>query len=198
MGRQRKRDLPFQTVSPLPVLVPAGESDSAIGYANFLRQPDGVQVWKTPKVRLIAKKDLREHISKLQKSDRQLLTAILELKKGYEVRDRLAMQHGYEALSWPWFPFYKSDSVAEQAAFFSETHWPKFHVVQIVTETLRDARLVLWFFDQKQQFLPAVYCPTVRTAVFLNALLGNAHACPYCKEVFVSTHGNVAYCSEKH
>jgi hypothetical protein len=48
---------------------------------------------------------------------------------------------------------------------------------------LKGARLVLWLTKQKQ-FIPAIFCPLMKTAMFAFAAFRGVVACPNCGELF--------------
>ncbi len=198
---QQKTTSPLHTVSPLPVLVIAREGDPFSGLANFYSGATR----GTQKVRSITKKDLKREISILDHGDRAFLLAILELKKAYEIRDQFDLRRSWEKalplLPSPW-PGSRADEIEQReffATFFSQTpDWAKFAVAQSSTKALEDARFVLWFSDKEQRFSPAVYCPNLKTAVFLKAFLGEIHVCPHCSKPFIPSHKGSDYCSPEH
>jgi hypothetical protein len=48
---------------------------------------------------------------------------------------------------------------------------------------LKQARVVLWLTKQNQ-FVPAIFCPDMKTAMFAFAAFGHIVACPNCGELF--------------
>lgn len=71
----------------------------------------------------------------------------------------------------------------------------------LVSVQLTDARFVLWWKDAESYFVPAVYCPDERTALFAWALCGivadsgeKLGVCPRCGTIFVGR-SDQTYCS---
>lgn len=169
---------------PLPVLVPCEKGEAHDGVANFYRitQAPG------PKVRLLGNRDISDEAIKrtLSVEDQDLLYATLALKGARERNDSLfprelcrkLMVH----LGWP-----KDTDVT-----FA---WPNVHVPRLATKPMEDARLVLWFASG--QFVPAIYCPEVRTAIFVRAFL-SLQRCPHCGNIFLPDKQNRIYCRPSH
>ena len=71
----------------------------------------------------------------------------------------------------------------------------------LVTQRMSDAKLVLWWRDNK--LVPSIYCPDLRTAVHVLALPffmgGKVIAiCPWCKQLFCALRSDQVYCTKRH
>jgi len=124
----------------------------------------------------------------------------------------------------PFGSFYPVVQVISQDPYRERIFWPKSMVEQIsrsygldsgfyakadpgvllsyvLSNELRDARLVLWWTDRK--FRPALWCPDVRIAFYARVLLGviggkGFGVCPHCGEGFVQDRPDQEYCSIPH
>lgn len=74
-------------------------------------------------------------------------------------------------------------------------------LAHLVSFHLQQTRFVLWWRDAERQFVPAVYCPDERTALFAWALLGivadaseRLGVCPRCGTIFVGR-SDQTYCA---
>lgn len=70
-----------------------------------------------------------------------------------------------------------------------------------ISESLSSVRLVLWL--SKEGFRMALYCPEVKTALYLFCLLGFVSGtgiglCPKCGSLFKQSRPNQTYCSIQH
>jgi hypothetical protein len=70
-----------------------------------------------------------------------------------------------------------------------------------VSMEFKEARLVLWWSDQK--FRPALWCPDMKTAYYSRILLGvvggkGFGVCPKCGVLFVRNRPDQTYCMVKH
>ena len=78
---------------------------------------------------------------------------------------------------------------------------PRMLLSYVLTNQLRDAKLVLWWTGQK--FRPALWCPDVRSAFYARVLLGVVGGkgfglCPHCGMWFVQDRPDQTYCSISH
>jgi hypothetical protein len=70
-----------------------------------------------------------------------------------------------------------------------------------VSHALHEARLVLWW--NKERFLPAVWCPNIKTAFYARALLDivgtkSFRVCAYCGDLFRQKRTDQDYCTISH
>jgi hypothetical protein len=78
---------------------------------------------------------------------------------------------------------------------------PRWLLSYEVSKALRDAQLVLWWNGQR--FLPAVYCPNIKTAFYARALLDivgtkSFRICACCGDLFRQKRTDQDYCSISH
>ena len=120
--------------------------------------------------------------------------------------------------------FYPAVQVISQVPYKESVFWPKSMIDQIVrsygfdsvpyaktdprtllsyvlSNELRNARLVLWWADRK--FRPALWCPDMRVAFYVRVLLGviggkGFGVCPHCRKPFIQDRPDQTYCSVSH
>jgi len=78
---------------------------------------------------------------------------------------------------------------------------PRWLLSHEVSQALQEARLVLWW--NKERFLPAVWCPNLKTAFYARALLDivgtkSFRVCAYCGDLFRQKRTDQDYCSIAH
>jgi len=78
---------------------------------------------------------------------------------------------------------------------------PRWLLSHEVSRALFEARLVLWW--NTERFLPAVYCPNLKTAFYARALLDivgtkSFRVCAYCGDLFRQKRTDQDYCSISH
>ena len=125
-----------------------------------------------------------------------MLRATLELKKSRETNDSMQEKQAERAYSklLPRLGYAGFDGF-DLAKFFSSGGWANVHVPLLATRPMEEARLVLW--GRSGRFIPAIYCPDLRTAIFARAFL-SLQTCPHCGIVFISEKENVIYCCPVH
>jgi hypothetical protein len=70
----------------------------------------------------------------------------------------------------------------------------RFYLPPRFTEAMRTARLVLWWHEGK--FTPAIYCPDVKTSLYVHAVLREYAACLCCGQGFFPSRPDQRYCSD--
>jgi len=125
----------------------------------------------------------------LSEKDCDLLFGALDLKKAYENEDLLLRQRAYQKL----MPHLGEPDVFQQV-YAEYKGWTRVHLPRAATEALKDARFVLWF-SPRFGFTPALYCPNVRTGIFVRGLL-TLSRCPHCGTPFTPIKGNQIHCTE--
>lgn len=188
----------------IPVLV----SDKAgrDGYAHFY--PRGATGWPNT-VRVINTTLIAKRLRKiLEPSEIKLFNGILQLNRAYEARDELQLREAYEKV-WPWLESVSHTSSPgwtdkDAMKFFTENvsvtadRYPiALHSSQLVTKMFENARLVMWYSDDAESFVPAIYCRDWKCAAFVSAFLGKLLICPNCKKLFVPKDEKNAYCKLK-
>jgi hypothetical protein len=127
----------------------------------------------------------------LSSEDYELLTATLELKMASERNDSLQRARAYQKLM-PHLGWVDLDP-----RVFTHPMWANLHVPRLATKPMDAARLVLWCSGRSGQFIPAISCPDLRTAIFARAFL-SLQTCPHCGIVFLPEKENVIYCRPAH
>lgn len=175
----------------LPILVPTQKGESHDGVANFYLIKEGSLSRSGPKVRLLRNADISEQAIRkaISPADYELLTATLDLKKSCDTNDHLLAERAYPKLT-PLLPPRPSD-----LKILAYGGWANVDVAKLATAPMEAARLVLWFASGK--FIPAIYCPDLRTAIFVRAFLG-LQTCPHCGILFLPEKENVIYCRPAH
>jgi hypothetical protein len=191
----------------LPILVPAKPGEPSDGIANFLLEitrieGGGIRWSPGGPVRLFRKKDVPagDAVRKvLSPRDVDLLIGADHLRKAHDDEDELLAERAYERL-WPFI-----ENSVERAfkdvmvpVYASNRKWAENKFPQVVTKAVDDARIVMWFSPKIAQFTPAIYCPTIKVAIFIHMFLGGLRVCPYCSSVFIPLKKNVDYCSPAH
>lgn len=78
---------------------------------------------------------------------------------------------------------------------------PRVLLSYVLSNELREARLVLWWTSGK--FRPALWCPAMKVAFYARFLLGvvggqGFAVCPHCGKWFVQDRSDQTYCSVSH
>jgi predicted nucleic acid-binding Zn ribbon protein len=64
-----------------------------------------------------------------------------------------------------------------------------------LSQEMSAARLVLWWNKRRKQFLPAIFCPDYRAALFVQVAMKDLRACPDCDKPFIPDRPDQEYCS---
>jgi hypothetical protein len=194
MAMNDTHNKPYTTAREvLPVLVPCQAGEAHDGVANFIlvteRTETGTQSRSGPKVRLLRNQDITDEAIRkaLTPADYELLTATLALKKSFDTHDPLLAEKTYPKL-FPLLPPRPSDPKLA-------IPWAGVDVAKLATSPMQTARLVLWFVAGK--FIPTIYCPDLKTAIFVRAFL-SLQTCAHCGKIFGSESENVRYCTPAH
>jgi hypothetical protein len=192
--QSRKKSTPNKTSREiLPILVPCEKGEPADGIANFQLIQVGKYVSRSgPKVRLLKRQDISDLRNALSVEDYELLTATLDLKKARETNNSLL-----QARAYPKLMVHLGWSEDLDPRVFTHPAWASVHVPRLATKPMDAARLVLWCSGRSGQFIPAISCPDLRTAIFVRAFL-SLQTCPHCGIVFLPEKENVIYCRPAH
>jgi hypothetical protein len=185
---------------PLPILVPTNPKDDKKdfdGLANF----DGKKPLQPVKV------FGPEHVNRVRKSKGsawRLFVAVTQLRDAHEKGDAYEIDAAFQKLfAARNLPAKPSESDRAWAAgiskFWSQPGWSKrtapIFLPPAITQELELARLVLRWDNRHKQFMPAIYCENLTTAMFVDAALRNLRACPGCDEPFTPSREDQQYCS---
>jgi hypothetical protein len=111
--------------------------------------------------------------------DRDTLHGLLKLRAASETAPKAAQRELAEAAK-------KLIADARLRATFQTGHLPdvvEWFYPAFFNRELKGARLVLWLTKQKR-FLPAIFCPNMKTAMFAFAAFRGVAACRNCGELF--------------
>ena len=65
-----------------------------------------------------------------------------------------------------------------------------------ISTVIQDAKIVLWW--TRNEFKPAIWCPDVKTAFYVHAIMGAFRICLHCSEPFLPQRPDQDYCSVAH
>jgi hypothetical protein len=186
---------PLHTVT-LPILVdlekPLAEAD---GWLNIVTQTTRRISDRHMAVQVVQpKRDIEKRLGKIFSSkDIALFAGVENLKAAYDAEDVLTLHRAIQQVH-PWEPGPWNLGTDDKP------NWIGVHAIysRVVTERLRDARLVTWCSDKERRSLPGIYCPDWKTAAFATAFIGHIRACPKCGNPFTPKTDNQAYCTPAH
>jgi hypothetical protein len=135
-------------------------------------------------------KDLRKYVS--QEID--LFLGATYLHDGFNRNDRELRWRGFERLSMVHPDMFKGLS-NYHAELPTET---TIHLPWIVSDRIKQARIVMWYFKSAKRFSPAIYRPDMATAIYVHLFLGTCGVCSECGKPFVAKKIGQMYCSLKH
>ena len=189
-----------------PMLVPAGKGEAHDGLSTF--DPEH----SFQKLRLVRDEELKDVLRPFTPEEAQFIADCLALRRAYNSKDQLALGRPFQRL-WPFLvgqelwpqPHTPAEEVARKAmakAFslpaLSDRKWARFYFPQLVSKALRDVRIVVWWFEKEQRFIPAISCPDLKTAFLLRGFMGDIRVCPHCDKPFMPDKANIDYCSIAH
>jgi hypothetical protein len=145
---------------------------------------------------------LQEATRLLETSERQLAGPSGSTGSRYITSRVISWEPFEKATIWPkWLTDQFPDPHATQKGKLDAHKDPYWLLSTALSNELRDARLVLWWVNQK--FRPALWCPDMKTAFYARVLLGVVGGkgfcvCPHCCEWFVQDRPDQTYCSVSH
>jgi hypothetical protein len=177
-----------KTVTHVPVLIPAAVGKRADGTASWRDGYRGLQPVK------LLKTDA-SIFDPLKDTEKQELLAIVSLSQALRRNDPVATRTALERvndLRDPKFGKLLVKVMAQDRSF-----GPR-ELSRIISEELEQVRLKLWWNGHR--LLPALFCPSVKTAIYVETLLSTVGStavtvCPRCGRMFVQERSNKAYCS---
>lgn len=88
--------------------------------------------------------------------------------------------------------------VSRIAGFWSHPTWSAktapVNLPPAMAHEMESARLVLWWNNRRKRFLPAIFCPDYKTAMYVHAVLRDLRACPGCDKPFIPDRLDQQYC----
>ena|SRR5437870_1365923 len=199
MNMKRKTENPYASrFVSFPVFVPGKKGEPFDVPGNFLKKPDRTKdvLWSTPWVHPVNKTDLNlaTMARLLTRADFDLIRGALELRSGMRQRDRVILRGAYEKLlpkllGW-------ADPDDSLLDFFAGGPWA-IHYAQAASDAMTNARPVLWWNGNRNQYQLAFFCEDWKAAFFVSLLLERMRLCP-CGQLFVPPKTNVHYCKPQH
>jgi len=188
-----------QTVT-MPVLVAAMSATEASGFMPFELEESGLTHTVTEDD---AARWVKTEFSSTK--DHALFVAINLLKWAWDEEDEFTAARAFQMLK----PYVQSNIPANPTVVFvhptMSMHWGGWGLSAIpsaytwlVTEVFQSARFVMWHSEEEDRFLPGLYCPTRRIAVFALGIMKRLRVCPKCDIPFIPDDDKMAYCCLKH
>jgi len=198
----------------LPVLVPTdGKECDGLSNCDIRKSLRRVRVVTDAEI-FGSAKSLDAVIKDIGQQAWDSFKGVLLLNNAYKHNDHLKMREAYELLFAGLFgKTGEHGAVAKQLATIGSHKRAEFDLPQFVSGLLDDARVVLWWSSKWKQFIPAIFCPDYKTAVFVKLVLGkrldlgnrlskSVRVCPRCGKHFVQMHPKQDYdtpkCREAH
>lgn len=197
----------LQTVtSPLPILVELGPKDrlkDADGRANFLPGDRG-DSW----VRVVRATDIKQRLRAIfTPKDIPLYVGAVQLRQALDAGDEWGLRSASEKVR-PWMADFTEIpslllEVSGGRAVLKRTGVNRrlsgfYNYSRLIADMFQSARLVMWFSEAGDRFLPALYCPDWKTAAFVVTFMGRVRVCPKCTKVFIPSADNIEYCTPAH
>jgi hypothetical protein len=212
-----QRDL-YDSVTEIPVLIACsyGKHDGMVNLAPPKATLQGTLAGLRP-VRALRDADLDRNSERgtkfwcaLPSGDQNRLLALIGLRQALEADDPLSVEKREEAylkvmaellarmrgLSEP----ARETFHTAMARLFAERGKSLNVLERLLTDALRNARLILWRPKNEDRLLPAIYCPDSATALYVRALVKIARGtgvsvCPRCDNPFLQQRSDQHYCS---
>lgn len=201
------RDIVQTVTRSLPVLVSADSTKEADGRGTFFPSD---RVNESMFVRVVRNEDIGARLKTIFRPDElPLFVGAIELKQAYDAGDELALKRASEKVR----PYMRGFAPPEEwelklktrdgRGLIFKSHGRKWNATRwnysgLMADMFQDARLVIWFSEKEERFLPALYCPNWKTAAFVMTFLGRVRVCPKCSTIFIPSADNVDYCSPAH
>jgi hypothetical protein len=199
----------FQGVSNLPVLVPADNFSPSDGRINFSLAIDITAAAKQPprEVHLVRTKDLHLLSERLSLQDWEFIRAASQLKRAFIDNDADQAREAYGILMplleemglWADSPgsHEKADFYTTKLKPDGRMLWPMHHYQRLITEALREIRVIFWWPSPKYSTL-AFLCPDWKSAVWLASYLDRFRICPCGKLFTPGKKTRMVACSPQH
>jgi len=187
------------STSAIPILVPCSDKERSDGIANFFKvvfQQDehGKSTRSdTRRIRMLTQEDVDpQRIEQVLGDESTLLYGLLDLRQGLQQDDPLQRVRGFKKIR-------PGDTAEWSQALGESQFWARQEFPVLVTERLKDVRLVLWFAPEPpgRILTLALFCPDLQTGIFLKSFL-EVRCCPYCERLFSPRANNIMYCTTAH
>jgi hypothetical protein len=192
--------------------MPCGFEESD-GFSNFLQGEDQlnpIRRLRDDDLSLKTKRGKRMWDS-MNGEQRKLFQSVGALKQALDAGDGTALQKAYEGVAAALVGRQEPQQRVKGYARFMAKHGLQRGsgsverlLAQLLTQAVRGAQFVSWYFDDRGVLLPAVYCPRPATALFVRAVfslqeaLANRGICRWCNKVFKRSRLNQKDCTTAH
>jgi len=174
----------------LTTLVRADNPEEADGRISVFRGHD----WTFTAVRVVTLEE-RGLLQKIFKPEElQLVFGAAEMRRAFKKKNEPAFWQAFEKVR-PWWPI-----LGEMEFHPIGKSWagPRELLAQLMSYLLQKARLILWQ-PEPHLLRPALYCPDMRTAAFVNIAMGSLRVCANerCGRFFEPKRDNLEYHNSK-
>jgi hypothetical protein len=191
----------------VPILIPCPPAESE-GTATFLAGFGGLQPLRPLRDEDLDKNTVVgiENWKQLSDNERKRLCGVVTLIQALRSNDSLAAEKASQQLQHletGLFDALSAEKFKQIIATMQLTVGPSAHsfarlLSRTVSEGVRKVALVLW--RRGTEILPALFCPTISSAIYIRALLKSSNGeairiCPKCGEPFLQKQSNQDYCS---
>jgi hypothetical protein len=191
----------YETVTHgLAILVPVlelppvnGKSQEADAWVSVFRAPNR---WAEQAVREVNKSDI-EGQGRLRQifhlEELPLVLGVAAMGRAFRKRNADAFRQAFDKAR-PWWPSAGRFTLGNIESNWSGAQWL---YSRLMNKLVQNARLILWR-REKGLLMPALYCPDLKTAAFVMAVMDRIRVCPKCNGVFTPKASNVEYCNPAH
>jgi len=155
-------------------------------------------------VQVVKAEDVKKWLRSVPNDDFALFMGVSRLRGAHDNRDEFALAEAHEkldtllSLTRPVeIDLRLSDRVSIKTTNqkWNVTRW---NYSITLTRMAESARFVMWHSEEHGRFLPALFCPDMKTAAFVMSFTGSIRVCPKCDALFIPSAGNVDYCRPAH
>lgn len=193
--------MPLHTVT-LPILVAAWEvREQPDGWVCLVSDSPTRYEESERAVCVVTDKDIKK---RLTPEEIALVDGALQLRQAYAERDDYFLERTSQKIEQSFkhvrafVPRFKRERAAKLVKV--RGNWPGVRWVysSLMSNLLRDSRVVMWCSDKDGKFLPGVYCPNWRTAAFALMFMDGMRICPQCGIWFSPETCKQEYCKTSH
>lgn len=192
-------DKPLQTVT-MPILVPAWEArlrQELDGWVCLVSDSPTRYEVSDSAVRVATADDIQK---RLTPEEKVLVDGALQLRLAYSERDDFFLERSAKKIEQSFARVRACVPLMERGPVKLRGNWTgvRWVYARLMSNMLRDARVVMWCSDKKGRFLPGVYCPRWITAAFVLMFMDGMRLCPHCGNWFIPKTDNQDYCEPSH
>jgi hypothetical protein len=198
-----------QTVT-FPVLTVAESIEKSDGWGTFLgpeyfNEADDASML----IHVVTMEDVKKWLrTGFDSKDSALFVGSSQLKRAYDLHDEFNLHRAYEKLR-PHVPnlmspdnfelsYRQRDGRIGSVSIVKKWSTTRWNYSQIMTGMFEGVRLVMWYSQEGNRFIPALFCPDRKSAAFTMTFTGRIRLCPKCDAPFIPAAGNVDYCCIAH